>query len=104
MQLYFRDFSVDEEASLEVSILVEFLNLPVSWWPYLKDLIYPLDNFVCFEPDKFFSSQPTQWVCVKVDLSRDIEDSIEINWKRDKPTNIGCFISISWIPISIVIH
>lgn len=78
---YSKDFSVDEEASLEVLVWMKFLDHPDLWWPYLKDLVYPLGSFVCLEPVKIFSPRPNRRMCVKVNLSCDLEESIKLQLK-----------------------
>lgn len=57
---------------------VEFRGLPLPCWPFIKSISQALGKVFTKEPENFFNAHPQQCVCVKVDLSKDLRDSVEI--------------------------
>lgn len=78
-QRWSRDFSVSDDNKLRVLIWVEFLGLPIPCWSFLQAIVQTLGKVISVEPDKCFNVCPQQRVCVEVDLSRDLKDSMEIH-------------------------
>lgn len=57
---------------------LEFPGLPLPCWPFIESIANTLGKVITKEREKFFNTHPQRRVCVKVDLSKDIKDSMEI--------------------------
>lgn len=57
---------------------------------FLNHIVSSLGRFICIELDRFFQAQPQKWVCIEVDLSKDLKDSVDIQigalWHTQKVT------------------
>ena len=47
-------------------------------WSFLKPLAEQIGTFVCYEFEHFFSTQPSCCVCVRIDITKDRPEEIEI--------------------------
>ena len=56
----------------------EFPGLPLPCWPFIESIAKALGKVVTKEPENFFNARPQQCVCVKIDLSKDLKDAMEI--------------------------
>lgn len=74
-QKWSRDFTVSDDKKLRVPVWVEFPGLPLPCWPFIESLAQALGTK---EPEKFFNARPQRRVCIEVDLSKDLKDSVEI--------------------------
>ena len=77
-QRWSRDFTVSDDKKLSVPVWVKFLGLPLSCWHFIEAIAQTLGKVVTKEPEKFFNARPQRRICIEVDLSKDLKDSMEI--------------------------
>ena len=59
LQPYKPSFNVANEGAMDVIVWVEFLGLPILLWTFLEYLGDSIDQFIFFEPKRFFFAQPS---------------------------------------------
>lgn len=74
-QPWTHEFSFNVVASLEVPILVEFID---TLWPFICYFVNFIGSFVCNEPTWVFSSKPSRCMCAWVDMAKTLKEYIEI--------------------------
>ena len=47
-------------------------------WSFLKPMAEQIGTFVCYEPEHFFTARPSCRVCVRIDITKDRPNEIEI--------------------------
>ena len=57
---------------------VEFPGLPLPCWHFIEAIAQTLCKVVTKEPEKFFNACPQRRICIEVDISKDLKDSVEI--------------------------
>ena len=77
-QRWSRDFTVSDDKKLRVPVWVEFLGLPFPCWHFIEAIAQTLGKVVTKEPEKFFNARPHHRICIKVYLSKDLKDFVEI--------------------------
>lgn len=77
-QKWSRDFTVSNDKKLRVPVWFEFPGLPLPCWPFIESIAQALGKLVTKEPEKIFNAHPQRRVCIEVDLSKDLKDSMEI--------------------------
>lgn len=77
-QHWSRDFSIFDDKKLNILVWVKFLGLPLPYWPFMQAIAQKLGRVICLEHDYFLNSHPHKRLCVEVDLSRELKESIEI--------------------------
>ena len=77
-QKWLRDFTISDDKKLRFPVWVEFPGLPLPCWPFIESIANILSKVVTKEHDKFFNAHPQRHICVEVDLSKDLKDSVEI--------------------------
>lgn len=73
-----KSFSVTNQVSLMVPIWVEFLGLPLPLWLYHQQLCASIGEFICCEIDRFYASLLQTLFCVKVDLSKNLKEYVNV--------------------------
>lgn len=77
-QRWSRDFVVSDDQKLKVPVWVELPGIPIPCWSFLPAIVQTVSKVVCLELDKFFNTPPQRSVCVEVNLSRNLKDTMEI--------------------------
>ena len=57
---------------------VEFLGLSLPRWPFIESIANTLGKVITKDNEIFFNARSQRHVCVEVDLSKDLKDSMEI--------------------------
>ena len=77
-QIWSRYFTISNENKLRVLVWVEFLGVPLPCWSFIESISNSLGKVITKKYENKFNAHPQKRICVEVDLSKDLKDSMEI--------------------------